>query len=193
MIIFKKSYLKKIWIAIIIIAGLSFIFGQFALYLFYAAGEKYEKCKRDEKYTMYSKLLVPMDPQTPIEKLSGIGKYHAYKLKRLEIKTAEDLITHFPFRYEDFSQNAQAANLTDGQKVTLKGNIWTIRNIRAKSGKFVTLATLADSSGVVDIVWFNQPYITKTLKPGTYVSVSGKVTVEYNKTKLLPPTSEISR
>jgi len=33
--IFKKSYLKKIWIAIIVIAGLSFIIGQFAIYLFY--------------------------------------------------------------------------------------------------------------------------------------------------------------
>jgi len=33
--LFKRSYLKKIWIAIIILAGLSFIIGQFALYLFY--------------------------------------------------------------------------------------------------------------------------------------------------------------
>ena len=35
MSIFKKSYLKKIWIAVIIIAGLSFIIGQFAIYLYY--------------------------------------------------------------------------------------------------------------------------------------------------------------
>ena len=33
--LFKRSYLKKIWIVIIVIAGLSFIFGQFALYLLY--------------------------------------------------------------------------------------------------------------------------------------------------------------
>lgn len=33
--IFKRSYLKKIWIAVIIITALSFIVGQFAIYLFY--------------------------------------------------------------------------------------------------------------------------------------------------------------
>ena len=32
---FKRSYLKKIWIIIIVIVGLSFIIGQFALYLVY--------------------------------------------------------------------------------------------------------------------------------------------------------------
>src|SRR3989338_11380745 len=134
-----------------------------------------------------------MNPNLPIEQISGIGKYTVYKLKRLEIKTLADLIYHFPFRYEDFSYNTQTSNLINGQKVTLKGNIWTIKNIRAKSGKFLTLATLADSSGVVNIVWFNQPYIIKTLKPGTYVSVSGKVQIEYKKPKLLSPTYEILR
>lgn len=33
--LFKHSYLKKLWIAIVILAGISFIVGQFALYLFY--------------------------------------------------------------------------------------------------------------------------------------------------------------
>lgn len=33
--LFKKSYLKKLWLAIIIIVALSFIIGQFAIYLFY--------------------------------------------------------------------------------------------------------------------------------------------------------------
>lgn len=33
--LFKPSYLKKLWIAVIVIAALSFIIGQFAIYLFY--------------------------------------------------------------------------------------------------------------------------------------------------------------
>ncbi len=33
--LFKRSYLKKIWVAIVVIAALSFIVGQFAIYLFY--------------------------------------------------------------------------------------------------------------------------------------------------------------
>src|SRR3990167_2687518 len=142
---------------------------------------------------MYSKLLVPMDPQTPIEQIPGIGEYYLRKLKKLEIKTVENLVTHFPFRYDDFSALIPISNLSDGQIVTLQGNIWSIRNLRSRTGKFLTLATLADQTGTIDIVWFNQAYITKTLKPGTFVSVSGKVQIEYKKPKLLSPAYEILR
>src|SRR3990167_347756 len=142
---------------------------------------------------MYSKLLVPMDPQTPIEQIPGIGEYYLRKLKKLEIKTVESLIYHFPFRYDDFSRLLPISNLSDGQIVTLQGNIWSIRNLRSRTGKFLTLATLADQTGTIDIVWFNQSYLTKTIKPGTFLSVSGKVQMEGNKPKLVSPKFEILR
>ena len=132
-----------------------------------------------------------MDPKLPVEKVPGIGAYYSRKLKRLEIKTVEDLICHFPFRYDDFSALLPISNLSDGQIVTLQGNIWSIRNLRSRTGKFLTLATLADQTGTIDLVWFNQAYVTKTLKPGTFVSVSGKVKIEYHKPKILAPTYEI--
>src|SRR3989338_982065 len=105
-----------------------------------------------------------MDPKLPVEKIPGIGEYYLRKLKKLEIKTVENLVTHFPFRYDDFSALIPISNLSDGQIVTLQGNIWSIRNLRSRTGKFLTLATLADQTGTIDIVWFNQAYITKTLK-----------------------------
>ncbi len=143
------------------------------------------------KWKVENGKLHSMDPQTSIEQIPGIGEYYLRKLKKLEIKTAQDLVYHFPFRYEDYSQNVLSVNLEDGQKVTIRGNIWTIKNIRSKSGKFLTLATLADPTGIINLVWFNQSYLTKTLKPGTYVSVSGKVKIEYGKPKLISPAYEI--
>lgn len=134
-----------------------------------------------------------MDPQTPIEKLPGIGTFYSKKLRRLEIVTLEDLIYHFPFRYDDFSSLFPISNLSDGQVVTLQGNIWSIRNLRSRTGKFLTLATLADQTGTIDIVWFNQSYLTKTIKPGAFLSVSGKVHLEGNKPKLISPKFEILR
>lgn len=134
-----------------------------------------------------------MNPQTPVEKLPGIGSHHSKKLKKLEIETLEDLIYHFPFRYDDFSNLQPISNLLDGQIVTLQGNIWSIRNLRSRTGKFLTLATLADQAGTIDIVWFNQPYLTKTIKPGTFLSVSGKIQLEGRKPKLVSPKFEILR
>lgn len=134
-----------------------------------------------------------MDAQTPIRKLAGIGIYYAKKLKRLEIETVEDLIYHFPFRYDDFSKIATISNIKPGEKLSLQGIIWQIRNVRTKLGKFVTVATVADQSGTIEVIWFNQPYLTKNLKAGMQVSLSGKVQLERNKPKLISPSYEIIR
>lgn len=134
-----------------------------------------------------------MNPETPVEDIPQVGKYYAFKLKRLEIETVEDLIYHFPFRYDDFSNIAKIENINPNEKLTIKGVIWSIKNIRTRSGKFITVASVADTSGVVEVVWFNQTYLTKTLKAGTPVLLSGKVLNEGSKVKMLSPTYEIIR
>ena len=134
-----------------------------------------------------------MNPQTPINNLPGIGSYYARKLKKLAIETVEDLIYHFPFRYDDFSQISTISNLTPGEKISIQGVIWQIRNIRTRSGKFVTVATVADQSSTIEVIWFNQPYLTKTLKAGLPVSLSGKVQLDGNHPKLISPSYEVIR
>ena len=49
--------------------------------------------------------------ETPVEELIGVGKKVAEKLDRLKIKKAGDFITHFPHRYEDFSNIKDVVDL----------------------------------------------------------------------------------
>lgn len=128
---------------------------------------------------------------TPIENLAGIGSYYLRKLKRLEIKTANDLIYHFPFRYNDFSQIAKIENLSAGEKMSVQGIVWQIKNLRTKKGKFITKAKIADQSGFVDVIWFNQPYLTRVIKTGIPISLSGKIEIEGSRPKLISPSYEI--
>jgi ATP-dependent DNA helicase RecG len=134
-----------------------------------------------------------MDPNLAIEVLPGVGNFYSKKLNRLEIKTVNDLIYHFPFRYDDFStiRTIDLANLDE--KITIQGNIWQIKNIRTLRGKFITTAQVADQSGTVEVIWFNQPYLTKILKSGTPVSLSGKLDPKSSKPKLIAPSYEIIR
>jgi ATP-dependent DNA helicase RecG len=134
-----------------------------------------------------------MDPKTAIGEIAGIGKSYAYKLKKLEIETVGDLIAHYPFRYDDFSKIEQIREVTPGEKISLQGNVWQIKNVRTRSGKFVTVATVADQSGTAEVIWFNQPYLTKNIKPGSPISLSGKAEMEGNKLKLISPSYEIIR
>src|SRR3990167_6780867 len=115
-----------------------------------------------------------MKPNTPIENLPGIGSTYARKLKRLNIKTVEDLIYHFPFRYDDFSKISSIAYIGSNEKLSIQGVLWQIKNLRTKKGKYITVATVADQSGTVEVIWFNQSYLTKNLKPGMQISLSGK-------------------
>jgi len=132
-----------------------------------------------------------MDPDLSISKIPGIGKYYLYKLKKININTVEDLIYHFPFRYDDFSQIKTIENIQEGETITIQGIIWQIKNVRTRSGKFVTVATVADQSGTVEIIWFNQSYLTQTLKPGMQISLSGKIKFEGSHPKLISPSYEI--
>ncbi len=132
-----------------------------------------------------------MDPNLPIEALPGVGPAIAQKLKKLNILTLQDLIYYFPFRYDDFSNISKIGELPPEQKITIQGVIWQIKNVRTRTGKFITQAQVADESGVVDVVWFNQSYLTKTLKAGMPVSLSGKAQVEGHKVKLISPQYEI--
>ena len=132
-----------------------------------------------------------MNPKTKISNLPGVGSFYSYKLGRLDIETLEDLIYHFPFRYDDFSKVEKIKDVKSGDVISIIGSVWQIKNIRTRSGKFITTATVADESSTCEVIWFNQPYLTKTIKPGTPISLSGKAQIEGVKLKLLSPSYEI--
>lgn len=129
----------------------------------------------------------------PIRALPNVGAVYTKKLNKLEINTLENLIYHFPFRYDDFSQIEKIRNVQTGEKLTLQGIVWQIKNIRTRTGKFITSAQVADESGVVDVIWFNQSYLTKTIKAGTPISLSGKVDTSSIRPKMISPSYEILR
>lgn len=134
-----------------------------------------------------------MDPNPPISNIPGIGKYYEYKLRKLNINCVEDLIYHFPFRYDDFSQIKTIDNIKAGELISIQGIIWRIQNVRTRFGKFVTVATVSDQSGTIEVVWFNQPYLTQTIKPGMQISLSGKIHLDRFRPKLISPSYEILR
>ena len=97
-------------------------------------------------------------------------------LHKLDIRTINDLLYHFPARYEQAGATGTIAGIAAGAEVTLYG---TIRkpDIRKtwKSRRPIAEAWLEDASGKIKMMWFSQPYIAKTLHDGMVVKVSGRV------------------
>ena len=111
-----------------------------------------------------------------IDKFFKIGPIYKKRLKRLGIETLNDLFFHFPFRYEDFSKIKTIVEAKTNETCTIKGEIVKITNIRTfKKKMFLTEALIKDNTGTIRATWFNQPYLTKTLKEKEEIFLSGKI------------------
>ena len=132
-----------------------------------------------------------MDLNTSIKELTKVGEATAKKLARLGIVTAGDLLWHLPRRYDDFSQQVKIADLKLDDKVNLLGEIQMIGNKRTHRARMnITEALISDETDVLRVVWFNQPFITKTLKIGDKVSLAGKITEDFAGLVMISPSYE---
>ncbi len=116
-----------------------------------------------------------MTLDTPIGNISHIGPKFLRRLQRMGIKTVRDLLFHFPHRYEDFSNIIPVAKIKPNQNYCILGKLLGITNSRTwKKRMIITEAIIQDKSGAMKAVWFNQPYLTKSLKPGDIIVLAGK-------------------
>ena len=116
-----------------------------------------------------------MNLSDPVTTIPFIGEKHRKLLRKLDIKTVEDLLRHYPTRYEDLSTIKKISELVAGEKATIRAEVLEIKNIRTKYGKLLTKARVSDKSGTLLIVWFNQPYLINTIRAGNLYSFSGEL------------------
>lgn len=113
---------------------------------------------------------------TPLYEALGPKSIFLKKLTRLGVTTVRDLLWHFPVRYEDFSKIYNIAELEPGQEATICGEIEEVNTKRTwRRGMSVTEAMIADATGSIRAIWFNQPYIANALHTGRTANFSGKV------------------
>jgi len=132
-----------------------------------------------------------MDLSTPIEKIPRIGPAYQKRLKRLGIKTVENLIYHFPHRYDDFSNLIPIAKAEIGGPFCFQGEILEVKNIRTfRKRMILTRAVLGDETGKLTVIWFNQPYLVTTFRKGDYVCLAGKIVKKESSIYLSNPAYE---
>ncbi|MEK7566172.1 MAG: ATP-dependent DNA helicase RecG, partial [Patescibacteria group bacterium] len=114
--------------------------------------------------------------QTPLIDIKGVGPKFVERLKNLNIDTVKDLLWHFPFRYEDFSNISKIKDLKTGERATVNGVVKDVKMRRTWKKRMILLeAVVADETGTVKAIWFNQKFLITILKKGTTVNLAGKV------------------
>lgn len=112
---------------------------------------------------------------TKIEVLPSTSSATIRRLKSSGINSYWDLLNYFPFRYENYSLISPISKLQIGETVTIKGKILKAQNVYTKKGLTIQKATIVDASGKVEVVWYNQPYLLRILKPSLLISLAGEV------------------
>ncbi|MFW6102825.1 MAG: DNA helicase RecG, partial [Chloroflexota bacterium] len=112
----------------------------------------------------------------PVTALGGIRDKNAEHLVRLGIQTLGDFLYLLPNRYLDYTRVHRIDELQPGIDQTVLGTV-TISQIARFGNRPGTEAHIADESGTVRAVWFNQPWISRRLQPGNRIVMSGPVGV----------------
>jgi ATP-dependent DNA helicase RecG len=128
-----------------------------------------------------------------VTSVKGVGDKIAEVLEKLDIYTIEDLLTHYPRRYEDRSRFARIADLKDGDTATIAGKVTAVENRPTKNRLVLTKVSLEDdSNGVATLTWFNQWRMKQTFEKllGKRIIVYGTVKRGYSAVEITQPEWE---
>lgn len=122
-------------------------------------------------------IITSMSPHDEVAKHFRLIKQQKAALEKLGITTLQDLLFHFPSRYEDVGSAAHIANIVPNENVTVYGELSNLeKKLSWRTKRYVIEATLSDPTGSILVRWFNQPYAAKMFEHAKYVKVTGKPT-----------------
>ena len=111
-----------------------------------------------------------------IQYAKGVGPHRARLLKKIGIETVEDAFWFLPWRYEDRSVITAIKDLQVGERATVYGRVQSCLLKRAARRRMVIMTVrIYDGTGVLDCVFFNQPFLEKTLCQGVFVFMTGVI------------------
>lgn len=106
----------------------------------------------------------------------GINKGKASQFYRKGINTVEDLINYLPRRYYDFREAIPISQVRDKDMVSVVGKITEI----TRSSKFIKAKIIDDRNWYMEILWFNQNYVSRLIKEGETYNFCGRVSINEN-------------
>ncbi|HEY3400698.1 MAG TPA: ATP-dependent DNA helicase RecG [Geothrix sp.] len=143
--------------------------------------------------------LAPLPLSSKITVLRGLGPARAAALQDAGLDSLRDLLWSLPYRYVDRgslrplgSLEMRGLEAADPGIVTVLG---TLRGLRQSTTRVqhmtLTEALLEDGTGTLRLIWFNQPYLARTLKIGDRLLVFGPMSTGRHGLEMRGPQFEM--
>jgi ATP-dependent DNA helicase RecG len=141
--------------------------------------------------------LLPLSSKATV--LRGLGPARAAALQEAGLETLRDLLWDLPYRYVDRGSLRSLGSLDlrgfeaqDSGLVTVLGTIQDLRQSTTHVQRMaLTEVLLADDTGSLRLIWFNQPYLGRSLKVGDRLLVFGTPVLGRHGLEMRGPQFEI--
>jgi len=137
------------------------------------------------------RILAQLELDTEVRFIKGVGPVWARRLAELGIVTVEDLLLHFPFRF-DLRRQAQPIGTLRGSEpsATVAGEVVSAKESRFGRKPYFQVE-LADDTGFVSVRWFGGGYLRDKMSEGTHIAVNGKVSTYRRTVQFINPQFQI--
>ena len=136
-------------------------------------------------------LTLPDLSNIPLSRLKGIGPKKESSLNSLDIFSVLDILTHFPRRYIDRTNEAKISSLQVGEEGMILVEILNVYKQKTRNKRSLVTATVTDQTGNVTLTFFNQPWREKQLKVGTEVIIFGKLDQYRGEYRMVNPVVDL--
>jgi len=127
----------------------------------------------------------------PLTQMQGIGPARAKKLAKLGLEHLDDLLGHFPQRYEDRRDIYSIQRAPEGENCCVCAMVAETPTLsRIRKGLELVKLKAVDHSGTLYLTFFNQPYLKHSLKSGDVYIFYGKLEVMGRRRSMTNPVFE---
>jgi len=110
---------------------------------------------------------------------------------RLGVRTVGDLLLHYPRDYFDARHATPIRDLREGETVTVEGIVKSTGERKLRGRRSLVTALLEDGTGVVQLVWFNQPWVVGQLGRGRRLRAIGVVSRFQGRPQIAPTELDV--
>ena len=129
--------------------------------------------------------------QIDIGNIKGIGDKRREALNEFGIHNVLELLTTYPRRYVDRTNEAHVAEVVEGVETLVLVKVRNVRRVPLRSRRNMVTATVYDETGSIGLTFFNQPWRERQLKTDAEIAVFGKPELYRGKLQMTNPVVDI--
>lgn len=116
-----------------------------------------------------------MREQENIRSIKGIGEKTEKLLEKVGITTVGDFLGYYPRDYDEYKEPVTVREVKVGEKCAVSGRITGKPGLQSTGRKSVVTANIREENHLLQLTWYNMPFLRNTLQPGGLYVFRGTV------------------